>query len=791
MGRGRAYSDTQTSGVFPEIQILPIQYNTMNTMNGHLRIAEIFRRGPIQGAFGLAILTSVSVAVELTLPPASAAKVDYFHDVKPLLEKHCYECHGDGKQQSGLRLDRRQNALRGGDYGPVIVPGNSAKSRLIHKLVDGDGGDQMPPENELSAAEIGLLRAWIDQGADFRNEVEADAPPKPVDPKLAAAITAARSAARSAVESLVKADPALLKASDPAGSTLLHHAAGFGTLETLQWLVDSGADVNVKNKLGATPLHWAAPDEAKVRLLLARGAAVNAKLGDGRTPLYLAALLGNGHSILRVLLGHGADPGLAAGNKRTPLMAAAAQGDATAVRLLLDAGAQVDASDTGGQTALMMAATSGDPAVVRLLLERGANARALTKRNESALGNAGTAGNPEVVRLLLEHGAEPNTRNIRGYSPLMLAASSDAMPVEAVKLLLAKGASATFTDDYDETARDLAAKRGHTAVARLLGGTPPADVAQAVRPAAEERRYSVPEAVARALAMTEKQSYNFIRIGGCNSCHAQDLPSAAAAFARSRGLRAPTEIPQLPASAMPSPERVMNLDFINVASKGWELFDMGMNGAPKNAYTDAVVRLILAVQAPAGNWRESESRRPPMNVGEYQAAALSIYALRRYAPAGHEASSESAVARAVAWLKSSKPETTQDRAFHLLGLAWGGEEPPAATVQALTALQRSDGGWSQLPELDSDAYATGQVLYALNTAMRMTRADPVYQSGVNYLLRTQAEDGTWRVKTRAIWLQPYFESGFPYGKDQFISAAGTAWAAMALTAAQPPSVVQK
>ncbi len=72
----------------------------------------------------------------------------------------------------------------------------------------------------------------------------------------------------------------------------------------------------------------------------------------------------------------------------------------------------------------------------------------------------------------------------------------------------------------------------------------------------------------------------------------------------------------------------------------------------------------------------------------------------------------------------------------------------------------------------------------------MSANNPVYQKGVDYLLRTQAADGTWHVKTRAIWLQPYFESGFPYGQDQFISTAGTAWASMALAAAQPSPVAQ-
>ena len=58
--------------------------------------------------------------------------------------------------------------------------------------------------------------------------------------------------------------------------------------------------------------------------------------------------------------------------------------------------------------------------------------------------------------------------------------------------------------------------------------------------------------------------------------------------------------------------------------------------------------------------------------------------------------------------------------------------------------------------------------------------------GNRYLLRTQAADGSWHVKSRSIWLQPYFESGFPYGHDQWISAAGTAWAVMALSLAAEP-----
>src|SRR5215467_11346476 len=125
--------------------------------------------------------------------PASNRKVDFLKDVRPILAQKCHSCHGDVVQQSGLRLDKRQNALRGGDYGPVIMPGRSAESKLIRRVVNGDGGLQMPPTGALSEEEIGILRAWIDQGADFVVEVEEEAPAKPVDPKLELLISKVRS----------------------------------------------------------------------------------------------------------------------------------------------------------------------------------------------------------------------------------------------------------------------------------------------------------------------------------------------------------------------------------------------------------------------------------------------------------------------------------------------------------------------------------------------------------------------------------------------------------------------
>jgi hypothetical protein len=275
---------------------------------------------------------------------------------------------------------------------------------------------------------------------------------------------------------------------------------------------------------------------------------------------------------------------------------------------------------------------------------------------------------------------------------------------------------------------------------------------------------AIPGAVEKALALLEKQSGNFIRIAGCNSCHSQDLASAAAGFAKRRGLRAPAEIPQLPQSMMPVPERLIDLAIVSAPSTSWELVDFGMNNVPPDAYTDAAVRLVRMMQRPDGSWSTNQSRRPPMSSGEFQDAAVCIFAITHYGRAVDAAANEAAIAKAVAWLETAAPQTMQDRAFQAIALAWAGRaESALKAARALVDLQRADGGWSQFAGVETDAYATGQAVYALSVARI-----------------PQAQDGSWHVRTRSIWLQPYFESGFPYGRDQFISAAGTAWASMAL-----------
>jgi mono/diheme cytochrome c family protein len=113
-------------------------------------------------------------AVDLSkLPPASdKTGVTYASDIKPILDKSCTRCHGAEKHKGRLRLDGLAGVLKGGEDGKVILPGNSAGSMLVHNIAHaGDPDDYMPPPKNkqgiepLTKEQIGLIRAWIDQGA--------------------------------------------------------------------------------------------------------------------------------------------------------------------------------------------------------------------------------------------------------------------------------------------------------------------------------------------------------------------------------------------------------------------------------------------------------------------------------------------------------------------------------------------------------------------------------------------------------------------------------------------------
>jgi mono/diheme cytochrome c family protein len=203
--------------------------------------------------------------------------------------------------------------------------------------------------------------------------------------------------------------------------------------------------------------------------------------------------------------------------------------------------------------------------------------------------------------------------------------------------------------------------------------------------------------------------------------------------------------------------------------------------------TDAFVHYLLRVQRPDGKW--VAERRPPMQDGALSATAWAVRAVQLFPPSGERERVADCVTRARDWLTRQQPATHNERVFQILGLAWSGDnasqlEPYA---QRIMSRQRSDGGWSQLPGLDADAWATGSALVALHKAgVPVSHAG--YQRGVDFLLRTQFDDGSWWVRSRTWPFQPHFDGQFPHGKDQWISAGGTAWATMALLFTFEPNV---
>jgi squalene cyclase len=125
-----------------------------------------------------------------------------------------------------------------------------------------------------------------------------------------------------------------------------------------------------------------------------------------------------------------------------------------------------------------------------------------------------------------------------------------------------------------------------------------------------------------------------------------------------------------------------------------------------------------------------------------------------------------------------------DHAFRLIGLKWGGGDAGAIqrAAREIVALQRPDGGWAQRTEMATDPYGTGLTLFALLETGGLSTSSDAAQRATKYLLDTQRADGSWYVRSRSLKFQPYFDGGFPYQHDQWISAMATGWATAALAA---------
>ena len=715
-------------------------------------------------------------------------RVDYVRDVQPILRQNCYGCHGPRQQNNNLRLDRRRDALRGGTVA-VIGPGNSEASHLYLRLVGKDTipGQTMPPTGALTPQQIATIKAWIDQGAEWPDTASGESPSPPPDPKAIRLMNALRTGDDQTFKALA-AEPKVGNLQGPGGSTPLMFAVLYGDRGSVKQLLDGGADPNVKNESGATALMWAVNDFDKTRLLIEHGADVNAHSEDRRTPLMIASGFHGAAPVVRLLLEHGADVNARAaslGGETMPLTEAAAIGDADQFRLLIDHGADVNA---GGPLVLGLAMRAQCMTCVEL---------ALKTMSPELLTPTMVLGGPPLgpalaTPFLLEHGADIHARDPLGRTLLMLAAASDAMPVDVVKLLLAKGVDVNATATTGETALSLAKLRGETPIVDLLVKAGAHDVTAAAPMARPVPARSVRVALDRALPLLQRNDEVFLKKAGCVSCHNNTLTAVTVATARKKGLRIDSQIAQHQLTTIGNyidawRERALQGNGIpgDADTVSYILWGLAAEGFPADAATDAMAIFLMRQQTADGSWRIF-AHRPPIESSDIEVTALSMRAIQVYAPrAGGGSASANAVKRAGAWLAQTSPRSTEDHALRLLGLSWAGapQDVVRTSAGALIAAQRPDGGWSQLSTLSSDAYATGQALVALAESGALLTSDAAYRRGVNFLLRTQFADGSWFVKSRAIPLQPHFETGFPFGHDQFISAAGTNWAARALALA--------
>ncbi len=309
---------------------------------------------------------------------------------------------------------------------------------------------------------------------------------------------------------------------------------------------------------------------------------------------------------------------------------------------------------------------------------------------------------------------------------------------------------------------------------------------------------AVRQSVVKALPLLARTGPTTFKKSGCVSCHNQSLPAVAMAMARERGLTVEEEAVReilrtsVAAFGLDAETRLQMGEVLGrTITIGYALLGLAAENHRPDKATDSMALWTARTQFADGSWHDSD-HRPPMEYSRFTATALGLRSLQLYGPPTRREEFEGRVELARDWLVRHQPRDTEGRTFLLLGLAWAGA-PEKAIRQAADDLiesQRPDGGWAQLVSLESDAYATGQALYALHTAGRVPVRHKAYQRGAAYLLEKQLDDGSWRVSTRSFPFQSYFEGGFPHGPDQWISAAATSWATMALTLtvrAQPES----
>ena len=238
----------------------------------------------------------------------------------------------------------------------------------------------------------------------------------------------------------VSEHPALVNELDDRGESHLHIAVINNYESLISWLLDHGANINVRSRSGETPLGRAmiwdrTADVSVITMLLRSGADANSGDDYGNTPLHTAATFA-ALEAMKALLRNGASPNARARRGETPLHYAArepfdpAKDHRGAARLLIDAGAEINSQDTNGATPLHGAAMAENAEMAAFLLSDGASPNPENNAGMTPLHVAAIFGQSAVGEVLLAKGANVNHRDKRGRTPLHAALHEPAIHYE-------------------------------------------------------------------------------------------------------------------------------------------------------------------------------------------------------------------------------------------------------------------------------------------------------------------------------------------------------------------------
>lgn len=311
---------------------------------------------------------------------------------------------------------------------------------------------------------------------------------------------------------------------------------------------------------------------------------------------------------------------------------------------------------------------------------------------------------------------------------------------------------------------------------------------------------TIRDAILKSLPLLEKGARgSMTERKQCFTCHNQGLPILAMSLARTRGFEIDQQHLRTQLTFIADflrRNREKYLDGSGTGGRadtaGYALWSLSAGGWKELGESDdptvAVAQYLIGYQADKGHW-PADSHRPPTENSDFTTTFLAIRGLKSFGTPDQTPKIGPRLTAARDWLRQTQPTETEDHVFRLRGLSLldDSSDDIAAARKQLLEMQRPDGGWAQLPDSDSDPYATATVLAAFTQCADVPPDHSAYRNGLRYLLKTQQADGSWHVVSRSKPFQTYFESGYPHGKDQFISIAAGSWATMALTLALPES----